>query len=775
MNDAVLESNSRPGVRPALQRYGVTGAAVALAFLLRWALDPRLGENDPFLLFILPVFLAGWFAGLRPALAATVAGALLGDFFFVEPRYSLAIRDPEYVARLAAFLASGVLTAWLTETLRRTRAEREQAALQAAEGDRHLRLALEAGRMGSWEWAVRTNVISWSENLEELHGIPKGSFPGTYDAFIELIHPDDREKLQAAVTTALAGGEHLDVEFRFVRADGTTGWMRGTGQVLLGKDGKPVRMIGLGIDVTTQKEAEVAASRLAAIVESSHDAIIGKTLEGTITTWNRGAEQLYGYPAEEVLGRPIELLTPPDRQQDLDRVMAAIRTGERVEAIETVRVTKDGRRIDVSLSLSPIRNRRGELVGAAAIARDITERKRLEADLKAKHEQLQMQAEEMESQYEEMQVQNEELAEQDRQRNEFLAMLGHELRNPLAPIAASAEILRLRGSEDPLLERQFQVIDRQTRHLARIVDDLLDVSRISQGKVSLQKELVDLGAVIDQSVQICHALIEERKQHLTIHLPPRPVRLEADPTRLVQVVCNLLNNAAKYTDSGGRITLTAEVQGTDALLRVRDTGRGIPAHILPRVFDLFVQGERSLARTEGGLGVGLTLVRRLVELHGGTVEARSGGAGKGSEFVVRLPVAPERDASPQPHSTGEMQPGPRQVLLVDDNRDANATLSELLELWGHQVLTAETGAAGLELARSHQPALVLLDIGLPDLDGYQVVRELRSTPETATLRIIALSGYGQPADRAESLSAGFDQHLVKPVEPSILKELLERG
>jgi len=361
----------------------------------------------------------------------------------------------------------------------------------------------------------------------------------------------------------------------------------------------------------------------------------------------------------------------------------------------------------------------------------------------------------------------------DRGKDEFLAMLAHELRNPLAAIASAARALDARAEgDDPRSAELLAVIGRQSRHLARLVDDLLDVSRFSRGRIELRREPVELRRAVAGAVESVRPHVELRRQILALTLPDEPLWLDADLTRIEQILANLLHNAAKFTEPGGRIDLTAERHGDEVLVRVRDEGAGIDPELLPRVFDLFVQGERSLARSRGGLGIGLTLVRSLVERHGGTIEAASEGPGRGSELRVRLPLlaAPERRepaAAPElPAAAGS------RVLLVEDNLDAAESLGELLRIWGHEVTVAHDGAAALGAVPEARPEVVLLDIGLPGMDGYEVASRLRATPGLAGLRLIAVTGYGQESDRRRARLAGFDHHLVKPVDLDRLRALL---
>jgi CheY-like chemotaxis protein/two-component sensor histidine kinase len=354
-------------------------------------------------------------------------------------------------------------------------------------------------------------------------------------------------------------------------------------------------------------------------------------------------------------------------------------------------------------------------------------------------------------------------------------MLAHELRNPLASISNTLELIH-QHSEDPgYLSRALDILVRQTRSLTRLVDDLLDIARITRGKITLRKELLELSTVISRAVETARFSIESRKHHLLISLPEEPLWLIADPVRMEQILVNLLNNAAKYTDPGGRIWLTAVQEGKEIVLRVRDTGIGIPAELLPRIFDLYVQVDRSLDRSEGGLGIGLTLVQYLVQLHGGSVAAYSEGVGRGSEFVVRLPAHPGFASktegsvleSPTPLTQGKR----RKILVVDDDVTALETLSELLKQWGHEVKVAQDGSSALETVSHYQPEMVILDIGLPDMEGYEIARQIRQGERGQEILLVALTGYGEEA-RRRSQEAGFDYHFTKPVDLAALKEVV---
>jgi signal transduction histidine kinase len=368
-----------------------------------------------------------------------------------------------------------------------------------------------------------------------------------------------------------------------------------------------------------------------------------------------------------------------------------------------------------------------------------------------------------------------EVQEADRRKNEFLSMLAHELRNPLAPIRNGLHILRALGSRDEQMCSVRDMMDRQVQHLVRLVDDLLDISRITRGKINLQTEPVDMASVVARAVETCRPLIDQRRHRLTVTTPPAPLRVQGDAVRLSQVVSNLLHNAAKYTEEGGRIALEAAREEEHAVIRVRDTGMGIPAEMLGSVFDLFTQVDHSLDRSQGGLGVGLTLVRQLVEMHGGTVEAHSPGPRLGSEFVVRLPALPAATPAEvaEPAAPDHSARGPgRRILVVDDNRDAAESLALLLGVAGHDVRVCYDGPSALQTAPEYHPEAVLLDIGLPGMDGYEVARRLRADPDLAGMLLVALTGYGQEEDQRRARAAGFDQHLIKPADLTALTALL---
>jgi len=578
---------------------------------------------------------------------------------------------------------------------------------------------------------VAAELTGW--NTQEATGQP-------LDRVFRIVNEETRRPVENPVTRVLREGVVVGL------ANHTVLIARDGREVPIDDCGAPIRAGGGAVngavlvfrDVTEVRRAAEARSYLAAIVESSDDAIIGKTLDGRIASWNRGAERLYGYSATEMIGRPLSTLVPPEHPDELPAIMERVRRGEHFDHFETQRVRKDGSRVEVSLTISPIRDAEGKVVGASKIARDITARK-----------------------------------EDERRRTEFLALLAHELRNPLAPLRSSLEVIRLAGDDREAVEQARSMMDRQLRHLTRLVDDLLDVSRISRGKLQLRKERVPLAAVVRHALDVCEGMAKQNGHDLTVTLPDEPIYVDADTTRLAQAVCNLLSNAVKYSDPGSRVWLTVRREGADAVISVRDAGVGIPAEMLPRVFDMFVQVDRTLERAQGGLGVGLSIARRLVEAHGGTVEARSPGYGHGSEFVIRLPtVRSTVHEQPEGGGPGPRLAGGRRILVVDDNVDAAASLAMMLKIMGHEVRTAHDGLAGVEAAAASRPDVILLDIGMPKLNGYDACRRIRAEPWGRDVFIVAVTGWGQDEDKRRSLEAGFDHHLTKPAEPADLERVL---
>lgn len=528
-------------------------------------------------------------------------------------------------------------------------------------------------------------------------------------------------------------------------------------------EGNDSELILLAIeDVTSRNQAlkllEDSEVRYRRLFEAAEDAIlILDEPKGTINDANPFLEKLLGYTREDLLGKElweIGLFADIDANK---RMFSELQKTGYVRYDHLPLRTKDGRTAHVEF-VSNIYSVDHTQVIQCNI-RDIGERVRLEKHVAS---------------------QAEDLADLHRRKDEFLAMLAHELRNPLSPIVNSVALLRAQGGESTVQRHAREVIERQVGQLTRLVDDLVEVSRVTLGQIKLNREVIDLRSVVATAVSSARPLIARCRHELSVSLPEEPLWILSDASRMEQVAVNLLNNAAKYMDEGGKIWLTAEAEGSEAVLRVKDAGIGIPSDILSRVFELFMQGPRTLDRSQGGLGIGLSLASKLVELHGGTIAAESRGPGLGSEFTVRLPSCPPRTARPisPPEETGEETGVGHRILVVDDNADATDSMVTLLKLSGYGVQAAYTGVEAIAVASSFRPHAVVLDIGLPEMNGYEVAQRLRRDAAHEGIALIALTGYGQESDHRRTLEAGFDRHLVKPVQPdllqSVLTKLLER-
>ncbi|MET0918649.1 MAG: PAS domain S-box protein [Burkholderiales bacterium] len=968
----------------------------------------------------------------------------------------------------------------------------QMEALKQSEERFHL--VAQATRDSVWDLNLATDQVRSREFMRPLIDEQRGDFDPDINAWIRRLHPEDRERVVASLQRAIDGGESLwTEEYRLLRIDGSCLHVLDRGYIVRDQSGRAVRAVGAMMDMTERKRAEEAQALYAAIVESSDDAIVSKTLDGIVLSWNSGAQRIFGYTASEAIGQPITLIIPPERHDEERSILERIRRGERVEHTETVRVTKDGRQINISLTVSPVCDPAGRIIGVSKVARDITARKQAEAALRDSERRLaaelvtmtrlhalstrllaapdlrtaleevldasiqmtraefglvqlyrpQTQALEIVAQrgfpqefidrfrivgandpssafgramqgerviiedvehdpafephrqiaaaagfrgvqstpflgrggellgvlsthfrhphrptdhdlriidlyarqaadfLEHLRVKDtlgrrltrlrllweaatvllttedpdtmlrslfgkikghlgldaylnfmvndagdalrlasckgipqrearkiarlefgqpvcgtaalhrrpivatriqesddpklqlvkgygirayacnpliandqllgtlsfasrkrdffepdelefletisryvtvayerirlvDQLRDTDRRKDEFLATLAHELRNPLAPISNALQIMRLTTNDSAAVEGARATIERQLPQLVRLIDDLLDVSRITRGKLILRKERIELASVLQSAMDTVRPLIAAAGHELTISLPPQPVYVDADPVRLAQVFANLLNNAAKYMDERGHIWLTAAHQDNAVSVTVRDAGIGIPATALPSVFEMFTQIDRSLEKSRGGLGIGLMLVKRLAEMHGGSVEARSEGLDKGSEFTVRLPAVIESPAS-QPRRSDDPPRADgvgRRILVADDNRDAAESLGEILRLMGNEVRIVHDGVQAAEEVAIFRPDVVLLDIGMPRLNGYDAAQRIRKQPWGKAVFLIALTGWGQEEDKRRATEAGFDQHFTKPVNLAVLEQLL---
>jgi len=912
--------------------YGVSLAAVFLAVFVRWLLAPLLGDSLPLVTLYAAVAGAVWFGGYRPALFAAVIGYLACAELFIEPKGTLGLGDVHGVAGLFAYLLTCLFIIAFGEVSRRSQRRLDEHREQ-------LRVTLTS--IG--DAVISTDPAGYITYLnpvaESLTGWRTTEAVGEALATVfRIVNESSRQPVENPVEKALREGVVVGLANHtvLIRKDGTELPIDDSAAPMHDAEGRISGCVLIFRDITARRRIEkqeaeslAAASFLAAIVTSSQDAIVSKTVDGTIQSWNEGAERLFGYSAAEAIGKNIRLIIPADRASEEDQIIAHIRAGKRVDHFETIRVRKDGTLVPISVSISPIRNRAGEVIGASKIARDISERievqerlqtsaARAAADLsamarlrevgatcaspegvdsdclkeildgalelsRAEKGNIQvldssgvltiavqrgfdepflsffsrvragdgsacgkaMQGTErivveditqselfagqpsqqvlldagvravqsiplvsstgrilgiisthfvrphrpgerelqfldllarQAADYLERKQYVQSLKDADRRKDEFLAMLAHELRNPLAAIRNAIQVLLLDASPAADLRRSREIIDVQAQHMVRLLDDLLDVSRISHDKLVIRKERLELKSILQDSVETIRPLAEDLRHKVTICLPPGSIYVHGDRVRLAQIFSNLLNNACKYTQRGGQIWLTSQPHGSDIVVSVKDSGIGISGEELSHVFDMFMQADKSVERSHGGLGLGLTLVKRLVEMHDGSIEAFSDGPGLGSEFVVRLPMQLDSASEPTrhgPEKAAKAEPAARRrVLVVDDNQGSAKSLAMLLNVAGHDTRMAHDGLEAVTLAEQFLPDVVLLDIGLPKLNGFDACQRIRQQAWGRSMKIVALTGWGQDDDRRKSSEAGFDQHLVKPVEFAELQKVL---
>lgn len=726
---------------------------------------------------------------------------------------------------------------------------------------------------------------------EQLTGWTRSSAIGQrLDSVFRIMIGSTREPIENPATRTLREGSWVGLtdDTILIARDGTE-WPIDDSAAPIRSEENEIIGCALVFRLATQRRLEQEnlerdhhARFLGAIVRSSDDAIISKSLEGTIQSWNAAAERIFGYTEAQAVGRHIAMLIPPERMDEEDHIIKRLRAGERVEHFETVRLRGDGERVFVSLTISPIKNAVGRIVGASKIARDISEQKRTQDSLREHEQRFRTLVEQVEGyaifmtdtqgratswnegvfrvlgfretefigqdtassifgeddlargvpqaeldeaaktgsvsndrwmmrkdgtpfwaagvttglhdasgkllgfmkvmrdQTKQKRMEDKlrtvatELSQADRRKDEFLATLAHELRNPLAPIRTGLEAMKFFLNDPRQLEEIRCTMERQTHQMVRLIDDLLEMSRITQGKLELRKCRVTLADVIKSAVEATQPFLDEAGHELSVVLPPYSIPLDADPNRLAQVFSNLLNNSAKYTPDGGSIVLSAERHEDDVTVTVKDNGVGIPADKLERIFEMFAQIKHPLENGYTGLGIGLTLVKSLVELHDGHVEVHSDPAKQGSEFLVRLPI--HRDdppPAPEPSTDENASVTQRRVLIVDDNNAAANMLRLVVKMLGHEVRVASDGEEGGQVAAEFDPEMVLMDIGMPKMNGYEAARYIRSQAWGQHMMLVALTGWGQEEDKQRTRDAGFDHHLVKPVEIVDLQRIFE--
>jgi PAS domain S-box-containing protein len=638
--------------------------------------------------------------------------------------------------------------------------QRSEAAFRRV--NESLALAQRAARGGVWDWDLRTGEIYVSPEYRRLYGL-SDDYRHTPAGWLSLVHEKDRERMAEARRALFDSGTEWNVEFRISHPQRGVRWLAGIGRLERDSAANPLRFSGINFDITERKEAEeklrYQLHLVRSISASAVESILVVDAGGRVVFINPEAEETFGFTLEELSGEMLHdkiHYRRPDGSA-LSRadcpLHRAHQSGQALRNQEDIFFRKDGTAVHVSCSSGPLDLGEG-LIGTVLVAHDMTERKRLEAELRQTVDRLR---------------------EEDRKKDEFIATLAHELRNPLAPVRNAIEMLKLCPLNGPEYVWSRNLIDEQINHLVRLVDDLLDVSRITQSRLELKRQRISLTDAIYAALDATRALIAEHGDQLILTLPAEPIYVDADAVRLSQVFTNLINNAVKYTPSGGRLRIVAGREGASAVVRVLDDGKGIAPEDLAHLFEMFFQAGRADQTVQSGLGIGLTLVKRLIELHGGTVEARSAGMGQGSEFIVRLPATlgfPEVVGSGEPPA----QPAGdcRRILIADDYPNAAESLARWLRRCGNDVRTALDGAQALDQAERFRPEIVLLDLGMPKLTGYEVARCLRQQPWGTDVLIVALTGWGQEEDRRRTRAAGFDAHLIKPIKHDEIASLLRR-
>jgi PAS domain S-box-containing protein len=713
--------------------------------MVRHVLNETAPGPAPYLPLVLAVTVPACLGGLKPGLLAL---ALSLTFVLLSPSVGA---GPDAASRrsvdAALFVATGATICVLCEALhrgRRRRVEELETVLSAAPAAIWIAHDQECRRITGNRTASEILRMPQGDNLSV--SAPEAERPTHFRVFRNgaELRPEEMPMQRAA-----RGMETRDFEEETVFTDGTRRRLYGSAIPLRGPDGAPRGAVGAFVDITdlkrTEEELRRAKQHLSIVTDAMAVAVAHCSRDLRYLWVSRSCEELLGLPAERIIGRPIVEIVGAEAFARLRPYVERVLAGERVAYEEELNYVTVGRRW-ISAVYTPTYGTAGDAPdGWVAVVLDIDHRKRAE----------------------------EALREADRRKDNFLATLAHELRNPLVPIRNAVEVLRLKGPAEPESQTAREMIDRQVHQMVHLIEDLLDVSRINRNKLKLRREPVELGALLRHAVEPVRPLIDASGHQFTMALPPETIGLDADPVRLVQVFSNLLHNAVKYTERGGQIRLTAERRGSEVLVSVRDTGIGIPREHLPRMFQMFSQVAPALERSQSGLGIGLWLVRALTELHGGHVEARSEGPGHGSEFIVHLPVVELPAAPPRPAEVPAPVPARRcRVLVADDHQDNADSLGMMLRVMGHEVRTAHDGYEAVQAAAAFRPEVALLDIGMPKMNGFEAARHIRERPWGREIALIAMTGWGQEEDRRRSLEAGFDQHVVKPVDPHRLQGLL---
>ncbi len=774
------------GIANAAKALAVVGITTAMAALLQYGLVlPAFGTSAPELVLVLAILASAAYSGFWAGLLATALCLLIS--LDTSSKVDSAIFTFESTVPFTLLALVGIVASVLAEELHRARrrAERRQLALQREIADRHAieqQVAKSEARFRELAEslpdimfaidAAGANVYT-NRRWSEYTGIPRSPEGGVQHSAADAVHPDDLRRVRDTWQMALASATPYEARHRLRGVDGSYRWFIARARPVWADGDAAPRWFGVVADIDGQMRAEEALrdreEQLRLALESTGLGVFEIELATRRMTWSDRCRSIFGFSADEpVTYRKSRLAIHPD---DRGRVISAINrsrdtAGSGEFSFEMRIVHTDGRERTVAArgrSFFLVEGHNDKAVRCIGTMLDTTERRRNESQLHSSLADLQ-QAERA-------------LRDADRRKNEFLAVLAHELRNPLAPIRSALQLIRTAPHSARAIEYARDVLDRQVAMMVRLIDDLLDVGRITSGKLTLRHERVSLQAVIDTALEITRPLISERQQNVVVNVVPQPLMLVCDPARIGQVVTNLLNNAARYTPPLGRIALTVDADDDEVKICVSDEGSGIAPDAIDSIFTMFSQAGSPPGEGDAGLGVGLPLAQALVTLHGGNIEARSAGVGKGAEFIVRLPrqqaLAPPGD-SPSIDTAAEANTSgtARRVLVVDDNRDAAESLAELLRFAGHEVAIGHDGTEALQLAEQFRPEVMLLDVSMPKMNGHEATRRLRATEWGRPIYIVALSGFGQEQDRERSLAAGCNAHLTKPLSPVDLERAL---
>jgi PAS domain S-box-containing protein len=738
---------------------------VTLATLLRFALVPLIGLESPFITYFPAVVACGWLGGLWPGLLSTALSMFTAWYCFFPPQYSYKLIGSGARAQLILLSLAGALISLLAESLHRARRKAEESETKEEEQRERFRVTLASIGDAVIATDARGKVTFMNAVAERLTGWKcEESLGKPLEEVFNVVNEQTREPVENPALRAIREGLVVGLKNHtaLVASDGTERPIDDSGAPIRDDDGNVVGAVLIFRDISERRLVEKEHALLAEVVASSEDVIVSKSLDGVIDSWNAAAERLFEYSANEAIGRPITIIIPPDRLEEERLILDRLRRGERIEHFETVRVAKSGREIDISLTVSPIRDRQGIVIGASKIARDITERKR------AERERAELLARERAA--------REEAEAASRSKDEFVAMVSHEIRSPLNAILGWVQMLRTGKFNQAETDRALETIERNATVQSQLIEDLLDISRIITGKLTLNVLSVEPAKIIESALDTIRPAADAKAIRLHAQLEPRSCVVSGDPARLQQVVWNLLSNAVKFTSEGGRVDVKLARVNSHLEFVVSDSGMGIKPEFLPFIFDRFSQANTGIDRKYDGLGLGLAIVRQLVELHGGTVKAESPGEGQGATFTVRLPLRSVRKESGRKALGAEAEyarlpadavklDGLR-ILIVDDEPEMRQLLTAMLTLRGAEVKASGSASEALEVVRQWRPSILVSDIGMPDDDGYTLIEKLRSMESGRNEHIpaVALTGFARSEDRLRALAAGFQMHVSKPVE-----------